>query len=292
MIAKSRLVALLVALTGCTVGPSAEQQRQLDQMEQIAAEKEQLMSEVVANARLMSEISSALAAVNFRPEVFEAVSLESPVEASHDSLVAMVANVTARVNDSEARLAESRRRIRSLTAESDSMRVELEETISNFESVIANQKATILALNEQVDRLVQEAVRLAEEKAALADSLAEAAVLANRAYYIIGTKDELLERGIVVEEGGSRFLFIFGKRGKTLRPAVDLDESDFVLIDRQAVTEISLPDPEREYKIASRQNLDFLETPPDDHGEIRGSLRIDSPVEFWKPSKFLIIVES
>jgi hypothetical protein len=285
MIAKSRLVALLVALTGCTVGPSAEQQRQLDQMEQIAAEKEQLMSEVVANARLMSEISSALAAVNFRPEVFEAVSLESPVEASHDSLVAMVANVTARVNDSEARLAESRRRIRSLTAESDSMRVELEETISNFESVIANQKATILALNEQVDRLVQEAVRLAEEKAALADSLAEA-------YYIIGTKDELLERGIVVEEGGSRFLFIFGKRGKTLRPAVDLDESDFVLIDRQAVTEISLPDPEREYKIASRQNLDFLETPPDDHGEIRGSLRIDSPVEFWKPSKFLIIVES
>lgn len=292
MIAKSRFAALLVALTGCTVGPSAEQQRQLDQMEQIAAEKERLMSEVVVNARLMSEISSALATVNFRPEVFEAVSLESPVAASRDSLVAMVANVTTRVSESEARLAESRRRIRALTTENDSLRVELEGTITNFESVIENQKATIVALHEQVDRLVQETVRLAEEKAALADSLADAAVLANRAYYIIGTKDELLERGIVVEEGGSRFLFIFGKRGKTLRPAVDLNESDFVLIDRRAVREIPLPDPERDYRIASRQNLEFLESPRDDDGEIRGSLRIGSPADFWKPSRFLIIVES
>jgi len=43
---------------------------------------------------------------------------------------------------------------------------------------------------------------------------------------VIGTKDELEERGIVQHpEGGSRFLFVLWKTGVTLTPARHLDPS-------------------------------------------------------------------
>lgn len=284
--------AIVLAMLGCTLGPSAEVQRQLEALAAVSAEKDSLLQAVVDNSRLMSEISATLATVNYRPEVFEAVSAESPVMASRDSLRLMIENVTTRVTEAETRLRASRQRIRTLTAASDSLKVQLEETIDNFESVLENQRETITTLTQQVSELEAEAVRLAAERAALADSVDAAEKRANTAYYVIGTKDQLLDRGIVVEEGGSRVLFIFGKRGKTLRPAHELNESDFTAIDIREVTEIPMPDTDEEYRIASRQNVEFLEVSPDEDGDIRGSIRIASPQEFWKASKYLIIVQS
>src|SRR2546429_6341430 len=37
-----------------------------------------------------------------------------------------------------------------------------------------------------------------------------------RSYYVVGTKDELEQKGIITEEGGARFLFVLWKSGKTL----------------------------------------------------------------------------
>jgi hypothetical protein len=45
------------------------------------------------------------------------------------------------------------------------------------------------------------------------------------------------------------------------------------------------------YRILSRQDTSSLATKPDDHGRITGaSLRIASPGEFWRNSKFLVIL--
>ena len=112
------------------------------------------------------------------------------------------------------------------------------------------------------------------------------------AYYIVGTKDELIEQGIVTEVGGSRVLFIFGRAGKTLVPARELDTAQFTPIDLRTTLEIALPDSLATYRIASRQNVAFLADPPDKDGKVRSPLRITSPDEFWLPSKFLIVVRS
>src|SRR5437773_1911820 len=55
----------------------------------------------------------------------------------------------------------------------------------------------------------------------------------------------------------------------------------------------TLRDPNAHYRIASRQDLTALGTQADDQGEITGagSLTISHPEQFWKNSKFLIIVE-
>jgi cell division protein FtsB len=293
--AKGSIIGVIaLALVACERGPSPEIQAQLDQLTAVSAEKDSLLSQVAENARLMSEISAQLVAVADREKLAKSVSAsESPIAASRDSLRVMVGDVTQRIQLSEERLKESQRRIRGLTRVSDSLKTQLETTVASLGETLANQKATIEALTTRVEQLEAENVVLATEKAALTDTVEQLVEETNTAYYVIGTKDELIQRGIVTEEGGSRVLFIFGKAGKTIVPARQLDPADFTPIDIRNVTEISLPDSTEEYRIASRQDVTGLAQQPE-NGKIRGTsaLRIAAPDQFWLPSKFLILVRS
>jgi hypothetical protein len=292
---RRNIVGLLaLGLVACDRGPSPEIQAQLDQLVAVSAEKDSLLSQVAENARLMSEISAQLVTVSDREKLAQGVSAsESPLAATRDSLRVMVGDVTQRLQQSEERLRDSQRRIRGLTRVSDSLKTQLESTIASLTETLENQKVTIETLTARVEALEAENVVLASERAALADTVEQLAEENNTAYYVIGTKKELIERGIVTEEGGSRVLFIFGKAGKTIVPARQLNPADFTPIDIRQVTEIALPDSSREYRIASRQDVQALAQPPED-GKIRGTdaLRIAAPDQFWMPSKFLILVRS
>jgi len=280
------LAAATVLGLACQTGPSEEVQRQLNELASISAERDSLFGEVVENARLLNQISEELEDVEGGTTV-AATGAESPILAARENLLTKVQEVTARLEASERRLASNRARLGALGRENDSLKTrvaELEQAVAGFAEVVESQRTTIAALTEQVTALAQETV-------ALRDTISDMEKRENLVYYIVGTKDELIERGIIVKEGGARFLFIFGKRGETLRPATNLDPSQFVAIDRMTMTEIPLPDPEREYRIASRQNLAYLEEPPNENGKVKGAVRIASPKAFWMPSKFLILVQ-
>ena len=135
--------------------------------------------------------------------------------------------------------------------------------------------------------MAREVVALVDTVLTLEDTLSVMQQRENTVYYIVGTKNDLKERGIVVEEG-SKFLF-FGK--KALVPGRDLNPEDFTAIDRLAQRSIAVPDSTEEYRIVSRQALAYLDTETDKNGKFRGDLVINSPDAFWEPSKYLIIVE-
>lgn len=280
----------VLAVAACQQGPSPAVQRQLEQFSVVSAQKDSLLQEMAQTARLIGEVSSELAKVATRERLAAAkITSESPMTAQRDTLLWQVRDVVTRVREGEGRLRDSRRRIQALTQVSDSIKAQLESTVAQFEAALEAQKQTVTALSEQIQNLQAENATLTVKTVALEETVKHMAT----GYYVVGTKEELLERGIVVEEGGSRVLFIFGKRGKTLQPARDLPVSQFTPIDYRQVTEIPLPDPEATYRVASRQSLEFLAEPPSEQGEIRASsLRITSPDQFWLPSKFLIIVKS
>jgi hypothetical protein len=276
--------ALLGAGGACKQGPTPEMAAELEQLRTAAAERDRLMNDIAENTRMFSEISAELAKVRVPSSRLKTRS-ESPLRASRDSMMQRLRFITAKVNDSDAKVRESERRINSLTTLSDSLRATLEATIANFDSTLATQRAELAAATEQLGLLQAENV-------ALRDTVAHMSERENTVYYIVGTKDELVERGVIVPEGGSRFLFVFGKRGQTLTPARNLDPSAFTAINKRSTTEIPLP-PEGEYRIVSRQDLQFLATPPNDHGYIEGTnaLRISAPEQFWTASKYLIVVK-
>jgi chromosome segregation ATPase len=279
------LPALLVAVPACQQGPSQEMQAQIEELTAAAQERDRLMQEMADNTRMLSEISAELTKVQVPSRTLRGVSTESPVRASRDTLMRKIKYVSSRIGEVENRLKESRQRVQELTTVSDSLRTTLDETVRNFEGIVETQLETIEAMKEHV-------ATLEAEKQALSDTLTQVATRANRVYYVIASKDDLLSKGIVVKEGGSRFLFVLWKQGVTIQPARELDPTQFTAIDRRAVTEIPLPDPTATYRIASRQDLEYLETQPNDGGEITGAagLRIADSERFWLPSRFLIIV--
>src|SRR5438034_698998 len=271
---KLTLAALVFAVAAC--GTSAETERKLAELEQANAQKDSLMQAVALSSRLLTDINVEIAKVKVRGRLN--VSSESPVTASSDTLIAKLRYVVTRVRETESQLSQSRERIKNLTNLSDSLRATLDSTASNLQAVIATQKQTIDLLTDQVNTLTAENV-------ALRDSL-------STGYYVIGTKAELKKRGILTEQGGGRVLFILWRTGKTLQPARNLDPSLFTAIDTRKVTSIPLPSTRAQYQVASLQDLDYIAEQRGDHNKYSGvsSLTITSPVDFWRTSKFLVII--
>lgn len=276
--------AIVVVATAC--GPSAEVRARLAQADTLSAQKDSLLQEVALQTRLLSDVAAAIATVQVKDLK---VTSESPEAARRDSMVQTIRYAVTRLDESERRLRESQRRIRSLTQLSDSLRSTLEATMTNLQGVIESQKATIATLTAQVDTLQGQNLALQTENVALKDTV----TAENTVFYVVGTKEQLKQKGVVVEEGGSRVLFVLWRTGETLSPARELDPAQFTAIDRRQTTEIPLPYPDGRYRIVSRQDLQYLETPRDDRGRISGaaSLRITSHAEFWKASRFLIVVQ-
>ncbi len=286
-----RSAALALAVLTAACGPSEEIERQLAELQIVSAQKDSLIVEVTDNARLMSEISAEIARVQSPAATTQGAEATS----AREQMMSDIRALTSRIEDSEAKLQESQQRIERLGRERTELRSQLEQVrraMGDFEATIQNQRATIAALETQVAQLQEEKVVLAAEKAALQDTVATIVTGANTVYYTIGTKDELIERGLVTEEGGSRVLFVFGKRGKTLVPARGLEPSAFTGIDMRDVREIQLPEADRGYRIVTRQDLSALETLPDEEGRLFGSIRIADPARFWAGNPYLIVVRT
>jgi uncharacterized coiled-coil protein SlyX len=282
-------VAIIVAVTSC--GPSPETRRRLAELENAAAQKDDLLAEVASLGRFISDINAELSDVALAEAGLQ-VMAESPIQASRESVLVKIRHLNTMVSDTEQKLAQSRQRVRSLTLETDTLQTLLAETITSYERTLENQQTTIAVLNERVALLEEQNVQLAASVDTISTRLFDLKRETNTVYYAIGTKDELLEQGIVEKTGGARFLFIFGKRGETLVPARELDPAAFTAVDKDIITAIELPDSTSEYEIASRHSLDHVSADTAEEGKIQGpSIRIVSPDDFWKNSKFLIVVQ-
>jgi hypothetical protein len=207
-----------------------------------------------------------------------------------------IRSLTSRIQTSEDRLAQSQQRVTVLSRETRTQHTrltELQKAIVDFQATIGNQKLTIESLTEQVEVLQTRNTELATQNTELNSAVDLMTMRENTVYYVVGTKQELLDKGIVAEEGGSRVLFVLGKRGKTLVPGRNLDIMNFNSIDKTEVTSIPLPSLENErFSIVTRQDLAALESQPDEDGRFSGEIRIADPDRFWAAGKVLIVVQS
>jgi archaellum component FlaC len=214
--------------------------------------------------------------------------------ADPDVILESIRDLSSRLDASETRLIESRRRVESLSKDLDGRNSRIaafEKTVSDLQTAIDNQRRTIVSLTEQLESLQRENVQLVMHNEELTRTVDDMTVRENTAWYIVGTKEELLEKGIVTEKGGSRVLFVFGKRGRTLVPARDIDLSLFNQIDVTLDSDIPLPDPGGEYSVVSLQDLSALGNLPDDDERYTGeALHIVDPGRFWANNRVLVVV--
>jgi regulator of replication initiation timing len=147
--------------------------------------------------------------------------------------------------------------------------------IAELMTSVDQQAQTIVLLQGRIDELGKELETVRSESA--------------KAYYVVGTEDELLQKGVITREGGTNLLV--HRFGRTLVPARDLTPAEFTAIDTRAVHTIALPDSTREYQIVSRQSLDDAKVTTRDGAKFHGPLQIAEADKFWATSKYLIIVQ-
>ena len=267
---------------------------QLALAQALSAEKDSIFRELTEATALVAGIGDELGNLA-RPSagMRRAGDGERPAADHPDSIRATVRTLTARVRSSEASLARARRRLDAMAGTPDSLRNAIDASrasLENLTATLAYQKLVIDALQAQIGEAREEGTRLATEGAELADTVGALSERENAVWVATGTRKDLVNRGLITIEGGTRFL-LFTRTGETLVPARDLDEAAFIRYDMREATEIPLPRATKWYRIVSRQDLNAADPSTIQRGRVRGVLRITSPREFWAPSKFLILVE-
>ena len=288
-------LAAVVALSGC-VSKKSYDQLVLEQ-QRVTEQKDSLVADVLAATQMVTEINTDLARVKALG-VSPVAGGDRPLAGRAEEravLLGKVREVIARLDAAEQQIAAQKKRIGGLSAERTKLVAQLDtfqKSINDLrvaaqeqEAMISEQKVQIATLTSQVDTLNQKTVQLTTEKTAVQDTLVRVIDESNVVYYAVGTKEELLKRGILVTEG-SKFL-VFGS--KTLQPARDLKPELFQRLDRRRDTILTVPEPNKEYRIVTRQSASFLASTVMSNGKVKGDQHISSP-EFWDGGKFLILV--
>jgi predicted nucleic acid-binding Zn-ribbon protein len=261
--------------------------------------RKDLLEEVMTSTQFVNEINTELAKARSLAKEKSNVQLDNnsemqQVNDERKRVVARITHLVAKLDSVQNRLAATRKQALALSKKDSTLLEQVavyEKNIADLQASAAQERATfqkqidqqtvqIASLNGEVDTLTHVRTDLTNQ---VNDLTAEK----NTAYYVVGTREELIKKGVLVAEGGKRF-FLVGSR--SIEPARQLDPSAFTKIDRLADRKINLP--AGEYQILSRQNPSFAQPGQSKDGKIAGSLEIQQPEQFWAPSRFLILVRS
>ena len=207
-----------------------------------------------------------------------------------------IKGITASLNEADSRLAASRKRVAMLDTNNAGLKSQLaayDSTMTSFKAIIENQKAQVLDLTAQVNALTTENtelkainVQLTTDKTNLTDERNKLTTEKNTVYYVIGTKDELLKKNIIVQTGG---MLGIGKVQVACARSQPRGLHEHRQDDRR---EHPAPGAGKSYKHRDpRQDVAGLETPPDTKGRLHDAIKIKDPVAFWAASKYLIVIE-
>jgi DNA repair exonuclease SbcCD ATPase subunit len=279
------LSVLVLASCGQHKKEIAWMQAKQDSITQVAEQKNNTILEFIGE---MNEIQSNLDSIKAIEKIIS-VEKASSIELKTDAKKRIAEDI-AQIN---ALLQKNKALVKSLTnkyRDSNAKIAELETTIANMTNQMAAKDADIASLtaelealhinvtslNQQIETITAESAKTIKEKE---QAFEEQANVLNTAYWAFGTKKELADKNVIEKEGGVLGL------GKTLALKKDFNRDYFQKIDIREFKQI----------ILNAKKAVLLANHPADSYHLTGTktveaLVIDKPTEFWKTSKYLVVV--
>lgn len=260
--------------------------------------KNQLLNDMLVSTQFVNDINAEIAKARSLPKGKTATALATPAEAAkikedRQDVINKIHTLVERLDATDARLRQVRLQAASLSKHDSTLMLQVaqyEQTITDFRQTVEQQKKEFQAIvdsqNVRIASLKGQVDTLTSVKVALTDTVSDLTRQKNTAYYVAGTRDDLVKMGVLVEEGRRSF-WLVGSR--PVAPALSLDPTAFTRIDLTKDTSITLP--EGEYLIFTRQDPQYIQAFETRDNKIVGGLRITSPAKFWAASKFLILMK-
>jgi predicted nucleic acid-binding Zn-ribbon protein len=282
------LVVLLAVLAG---GCDKKEKEQLQgQVTQLQSENQQLQSTLKEREQYLDEVMKGVNAVYADLETARAKEAklmkrtggsEGPVQISDtDARQKLLQNIS----DIDSALKENRKRIAGLQTKVKSLRGdvgELKTLVDNLKKSLEEREQSIAQLEERVKGLETTVAEKTQIIAAKDDMILSQQKMMDKVFYVIGTKSELKEKGVIQDEGG----FPWGLFGSTTVLAPTADASLFTPIDR--TSDETIPIKGEIEDILPHRTTDSFDMSI--KGEKESALKIVRPEKFWQ-EKYLVIV--
>jgi hypothetical protein len=184
----------------------------------------------------------------------------------------LVRSMQGKLNNSTVKIKELQIMIESLNKQM----VEKDEELTRLTRELENLHVDVAGLNQKIETITAESEAAIREKS---QTIEAQTVAMNTAFYAFGTKKELAEKNVIEKEGG------FLGMGKTLKIKKDFNRDYFMKIDIREFNQLAL----------NTKKASLVSYHPAGSYHFTGektveNLVIDKPEEFWKASKYLLIV--
>jgi chromosome segregation ATPase len=204
--------------------------------------------------------------------------MKSDVAAISEAIAGYKSQIEKLKNENRIKSAEFKKRLDILSMELEEKSVliaDLQKQLEDKDSQLRLKTQQIATLDQAVNNLRSDVSSLSQEKEAQKETIATQDQLLNSAFYISGTKDELITAK-VLSKGG---LF------RSARISYEAEQSAFVKIDIRDVNEINLN--AKRAKVLSVHPTGTYTVEPDENG--MQVIKISSPASFWEQTKYLVI---
>ncbi len=263
----------------------AQMQAKQDSITQVAVQKNNTILEFIDE---MNEIQSNLDSIKTLEKIVTVEKASGPEMKT--AAKERIAEDIAQINDL---LQKNKALVKSLTNKyraSNAKITELEKTIVNLTKQMGDKDADIASmtkelealhinvtsLDQKIETITAQSEKTIQEKN---QAIEEQTNLMNTAYYAFGTKKELEEKNVIEKEGGLLGI------GKTLTLKKDFNRDYFTKIDIREFKQLAL----------KAKKAEVLTNHPADSYHLSGTKTVDALVidksnEFWKASKYLVLV--
>lgn len=275
---KSLFLLPILLLTSCQQKPQGPSQFEYDLLK---AERDSLSSHMTELQDIIGSVTTSLDSIDTQESLL--------FVNNNDGTKATKRQILERINSYKELLARQREQLANLEKQESSNKAsvrELKAIITRLRQEISDKEQTIAQLEKDLTTTKKDVVELqaklehtqieVENNAKEIDVLQQIATaqdeIINTGYFIVATKSELKDLGLV--KG------VFKKKADY----ANLDTKKFTKIDIREFTELIINGTPR--LITEKPENSYLLT---DNGDGTWTLRIKTPADFWESSQFLII---
>ena len=285
------MAILAISLTSCVENSKKYKalQAQMDSLNVTASAKSAEFEEVFAT---LNEVESGLQSIREAENILVLQSqkggaevnatsrdrLKSDVAAIGEAIANYKKEISKLKNDNRIRSSQFTKRLNALTAELENKSQLIEDLSRQLEEKDNQLKVKtqqISSLDETVSTLRQDVSKLNSESTSQKATISTQDVQINTAYYIVGTKADLISAN-VMSKGG---LF------RSAKISYQAEQSAFVKIDIRELSEINLN--AKKAKVMSLHPTGTYSLDKDANGML--ILKITDPKSFWEQTKYLVI---
>ncbi len=275
---------IVFSISGCTKELEDKIQTLEEEKKALTLESETKEKYVEEILGAVNEIQSNLDTIRARENIISKASSNIETKGISEA-EALKKRILGDISDIDTYLQENKKKLSKLQSRIKSYRYKiagLEKMVENLKNTISQKEMEIAYLKEEISSLN---VRVATLETTLRQKervIKQKEKEINKAHYIIGTWDQLQEKGVVEDQGG--FLWF----GKTTVTSKNLDLSKFKQVEARKTTQISIDHPLDDVQILTNHSDKTYKLVA--NGANKTHLKISDTRKFWENSRVLVVL--